>query len=157
MFFWCRNVSLALLRSECTHDCCLINSWVYLYFSDVSQISKSFPVVEMVFGNGHKLSLSPENYLFRVSYVIKSLLSLVVFLGWSIFLSLFFMWLSFMKHSKVRGAYCLGVFSNGNDPTTLLGGISYLVWVISCHFILSLFWNIVPLWFLLELWVCAIL
>ena len=69
----------------------------------------------MVFGNGHKLSLSPENYLFRVSYVVKSLLSL------------FFMWLSFMKHSKVRGAYCLGVFSNGNDPTTLLGGIAYLV------------------------------
>ncbi|CAJ1929420.1 unnamed protein product [Sphenostylis stenocarpa] len=59
--------------------------------SDVSQLSKSFPVVDMVFGNGHKLSLSPENYLFR--------------------------------HLKVRGAYCLGVFSNGNDPTTLLGGI----------------------------------
>ncbi|CAJ1968053.1 unnamed protein product [Sphenostylis stenocarpa] len=29
----------------------------------------------------------------------------------------------FMKHSKVRGAYCLGVFQNGKDPTTLLGGI----------------------------------
>ncbi|TKY70624.1 Aspartic proteinase nepenthesin-2 [Spatholobus suberectus] len=58
---------------------------------DVSQLSRSFPVVDMVFGNGHKFSLSPENYLFR--------------------------------HSKVRGAYCLGVFSNGNDPTTLLGGI----------------------------------
>ncbi|KAL2668840.1 hypothetical protein AAZV13_01G151800 [Glycine max] len=69
---------------------------------DVSQISKSFPVVEMVFGNGHKLSLSPENYLFR--------------------------------HSKVRGAYCLGVFSNGNDPTTLLGGelqIAQIIVVIS--------------------------
>ncbi|XP_014521287.1 protein ASPARTIC PROTEASE IN GUARD CELL 1 [Vigna radiata var. radiata] len=59
--------------------------------SDVSQLSKSFPAVDMVFENGHKLSLSPENYLFR--------------------------------HLKVRGAYCLGVFSNGNDPTTLLGGI----------------------------------
>lgn len=58
---------------------------------DVSQLAKSFPVVDMVFENGHKLSLSPENYLFR--------------------------------HSKVRGAYCLGVFSNGRDPTTLLGGI----------------------------------
>ncbi|CAK8539666.1 unnamed protein product [Lathyrus sativus] len=58
---------------------------------NVSQLSKSFPVVDMVFENGHKLSLSPENYLFR--------------------------------HSKVRGAYCLGVFSNGRDPTTLLGGI----------------------------------
>ncbi|KAL3538034.1 hypothetical protein ACH5RR_001400 [Cinchona calisaya] len=59
--------------------------------SDTSQLSKSFPTVEMVFGKGRKLSLSPENYLFR--------------------------------HSKVRGAYCLGIFQNGKDPTTLLGGI----------------------------------
>ncbi|KAH1249981.1 Aspartic proteinase-like protein 2 [Glycine soja] len=59
--------------------------------NDVSQLSKSFPVVDMVFGNGHKYSLSPENYMFR--------------------------------HSKVRGAYCLGIFQNGNDQTTLLGGI----------------------------------
>ncbi|KAA8522620.1 hypothetical protein F0562_013019 [Nyssa sinensis] len=59
--------------------------------SDVSQLSKTFPAVEMVFGNGQKLSLSPENYLFQ--------------------------------HSKVRGAYCLGIFQNGKDPTTLLGGI----------------------------------
>ncbi|MED6162298.1 hypothetical protein PIB30_069068 [Stylosanthes scabra] len=51
----------------------------------------NFPVVDMVFGNGQKYSLSPENYMFR--------------------------------HSKVRGAYCLGVFQNGKDPTTLLGGI----------------------------------
>ncbi|OIW09673.1 hypothetical protein TanjilG_11060 [Lupinus angustifolius] len=58
---------------------------------DVSQLSKSFPVVDMVFGNGQKYSLAPENYLFR--------------------------------HSKVRGAYCLGIFQNGKDPTTLLGGI----------------------------------
>ncbi|XP_020240028.1 aspartyl protease family protein 1 isoform X2 [Cajanus cajan] len=58
---------------------------------DVSEFSKSFPVVDMVFGNGQKYSLSPENYMFR--------------------------------HSKVRGAYCLGVFQNGKDPTTLLGGI----------------------------------
>lgn len=35
--------------------------------SDVSELSKTFPVVDMVFGNGQKLSLSPENYLFRVS------------------------------------------------------------------------------------------
>lgn len=27
-----------------------------------------------------------------------------------------------MKHSKVHGAYCLGIFQNGKDPTTLLGG-----------------------------------
>ncbi|KAK9054126.1 hypothetical protein SSX86_025203 [Deinandra increscens subsp. villosa] len=59
--------------------------------SDVSQLSKTFPSVEMVFGKGQKLLLSPENYLFR--------------------------------HSRVRGAYCLGVFQNGKDPTTLLGGI----------------------------------
>ncbi|KAI4327389.1 hypothetical protein L6164_019858 [Bauhinia variegata] len=59
--------------------------------NDVSQLSKSFPVVDMVFENGQKLPLSPENYLFR--------------------------------HSKVRGAYCLGIFQNGKDPTTLLGGI----------------------------------
>ncbi|XP_004244902.1 aspartic proteinase 36-like [Solanum lycopersicum] len=59
--------------------------------SDVSQLSKSFPSVDMVFSNGKKLSLTPENYLFR--------------------------------HSKVRGAYCFGIFQNGKDPTTLLGGI----------------------------------
>lgn len=27
------------------------------------------------------------------------------------------------KHAKVHGAYCLGIFQNGKDPTTLLGGI----------------------------------
>ncbi|XP_072973861.1 aspartic proteinase 36-like [Typha angustifolia] len=59
--------------------------------SDISQLSKAFPDVDMVFENRQKLSLSPENYLFR--------------------------------HSKVEGAYCLGVFQNGKDPTTLLGGI----------------------------------
>ncbi|XP_073102029.1 aspartic proteinase 36 isoform X3 [Elaeis guineensis] len=59
--------------------------------SDASHLSKIFPEVDMIFGNGQKLSLSPENYLFR--------------------------------HSKVRGAYCLGFFHNGQDATTLLGGI----------------------------------
>ncbi|CAA3013199.1 aspartic ase 2 [Olea europaea subsp. europaea] len=59
--------------------------------SDSSQLSKTFPSVDMVFNNGQKLSLYPENYLFR--------------------------------HSKVHGAYCLGIFQNGKDPTTLLGGI----------------------------------
>ncbi|CAH1437611.1 unnamed protein product [Lactuca virosa] len=34
--------------------------------SDVSQLSKIFPSVDMFFGKGQKLSLSPENYLFRV-------------------------------------------------------------------------------------------
>ncbi|KAK9670310.1 hypothetical protein RND81_13G193200 [Saponaria officinalis] len=59
--------------------------------SEVTELSRTFPSVDMVFGNGQKYSLSPENYLF--------------------------------KHSKVPGAYCLGVFQNGKDPTTLLGGI----------------------------------
>lgn len=68
------------------HDICFSGAG-----NAVSQLSKSFPAVDMVFGNGDKLSLSPENYLFR--------------------------------HSKVRGAYCLGIFKNGKDPTTLLGGI----------------------------------
>ncbi|KAL3631701.1 hypothetical protein CASFOL_024685 [Castilleja foliolosa] len=27
------------------------------------------------------------------------------------------------RHSKVHGSYCLGIFQNGKDPTTLLGGI----------------------------------
>ncbi|KAL6339180.1 hypothetical protein AAG906_024331 [Vitis piasezkii] len=59
--------------------------------SDVSQLSKTFPAVDLVFSNGNRLSLSPENYLFQ--------------------------------HSKAHGAYCLGIFQNENDQTTLLGGI----------------------------------
>ncbi|KAG1362080.1 putative Haloacid dehalogenase-like hydrolase domain-containing protein Sgpp [Cocos nucifera] len=35
--------------------------------SDASQLSKIFPEVDMVFGNGQKLSLSPENYLFQLT------------------------------------------------------------------------------------------
>ncbi|XWS21263.1 hypothetical protein CRYUN_Cryun30bG0040700 [Craigia yunnanensis] len=57
---------------------------------DISQLSKIFPEVEMLFNNGKKLLLSPENYLFR--------------------------------HTKVSGAYCLGIFPN-TEATTLLGGI----------------------------------
>ncbi|XVF36372.1 hypothetical protein REPUB_Repub19eG0053100 [Reevesia pubescens] len=57
---------------------------------DFSQLSKIFPEVEMVFNNGKKLLLSPENYLFQ--------------------------------HTKVSGAYCLGIFPNA-EATTLLGGI----------------------------------
>ncbi|XP_044490217.1 aspartic proteinase 36-like isoform X2 [Mangifera indica] len=68
------------------HDICFSGA-----SSDASQLSNTFPSVEMVFGNGQKMLLSPENYLFR--------------------------------HSKVRGAYCLGIFQNGRDPTALLGGI----------------------------------
>ncbi|XP_006844329.2 aspartic proteinase-like protein 2 [Amborella trichopoda] len=68
------------------HDVCFSGSG-----SEVSELSKTFPDVNMVFENGQMVTLAPENYLFR--------------------------------HSKVRGAYCLGVFQNGKDPTTLLGGI----------------------------------
>jgi hypothetical protein len=31
-------------------------------FSDVSELSNTFPFADMVFSNGQKLSLSPENY-----------------------------------------------------------------------------------------------
>ncbi|KAI5563791.1 hypothetical protein BDE02_14G014900 [Populus trichocarpa] len=68
------------------HDICFSGAG-----REVSHLSKVFPEVNMVFGSGQKLSLSPENYLFR--------------------------------HTKVSGAYCLGIFQNGNDLTTLLGGI----------------------------------
>ncbi|KAL2649675.1 hypothetical protein R1flu_017803 [Riccia fluitans] len=59
--------------------------------SDISELSKFFPTVDLVFGEGNVLPLAPENYLF--------------------------------KHVTVPGAYCLGVFKNDNDHTTLLGGI----------------------------------
>ncbi|XP_040998063.1 aspartic proteinase 36-like isoform X1 [Juglans microcarpa x Juglans regia] len=68
------------------HDICFSGAG-----RNVSQLSAVFPQVDMVFSNGHKLSLSPENYLFR--------------------------------HTKASGAYCLGIFQNADDPTTLLGGI----------------------------------
>lgn len=29
----------------------------------------------------------------------------------------------YVKDSRVSGAYCLGIFQNGKDPTTLLGGL----------------------------------
>ncbi|CAA7041627.1 unnamed protein product [Microthlaspi erraticum] len=57
---------------------------------DVAEVHNYFPEIAMEFGNGQKLILSPENYLFR--------------------------------HTKVRGAYCLGIFPD-RDSTTLLGGI----------------------------------
>lgn len=33
---------------------------------DISKLSEVFPKVDMVFGDKQKLSLSPENYLFKV-------------------------------------------------------------------------------------------
>ena len=131
VFLVLERMSVALLDSSHHSSIAVqLTVWLYLYSSDVSQLSKSFPVVDMVFGNGQKYSLSPENYMFRVSY-IKSLVSLDVItdlcnclskLCWLIFEFIFFMGKSLLKHSKVRGAYCLGIFQNGKDPTTLLGG-----------------------------------
>jgi hypothetical protein len=41
---------------------------------------------------------------------------------------LFFFFLVLLKHTKVSGAYCLGIFPNGDDPTTLLGGMFNFLW-----------------------------
>ncbi|XP_057861928.2 aspartic proteinase nepenthesin-1 [Cryptomeria japonica] len=68
------------------HDICFSGAG-----SDISQLNRKFPRVDLVFEKGQMVSLAPENYLFQ--------------------------------HSKVHGAYCLGIFQNGKDPTTLLGGI----------------------------------
>ncbi|KAH9315061.1 hypothetical protein KI387_023688, partial [Taxus chinensis] len=68
------------------HDICFSGAG-----SDISQLSRKFPHVDLVFEKEQMLSIAPENYLFQ--------------------------------HSKVHGAYCLGIFQNGKDPTTLLGGI----------------------------------
>lgn len=58
--------------------------WIFCC-SDDSKLSSFFPAVEMEFGNGQKLLLSPENYLFRVSYWLASPCAsawLFLFLGW---------------------------------------------------------------------------
>ncbi|PKI45915.1 hypothetical protein CRG98_033714 [Punica granatum] len=45
------------------HDICFAGAgW------KASHLSQAFPEVDMVFKNGRKLSLSPENYLFRANY-----------------------------------------------------------------------------------------
>ncbi|GAA0149944.1 aspartic protease [Lithospermum erythrorhizon] len=80
--------SLKLIRGQNNNDRDICFSGAG---SEMSDLSKSFPAVDMVFSNGQKLTLSPENYLFR--------------------------------HSKEHGTYCLGIFQNGKDSTTLLGGI----------------------------------
>lgn len=118
----------------------------------------------MVFGNRQKLSLSPEDYLFRVTFCPEFLLKSRMFCWWQIWhimiLKIFriiiiqtkssiyvyiivylssgvlsFFWSSFysssLKHTKVSGAYCLGIFQNA-DPTTLLGGMSYVVSSLIC-------------------------
>lgn len=37
---------------------------------------------------------------------------------------------SLLQHTKVSGAYCLGIFKNGNDQTTLLGGMVKFHWIV---------------------------
>ncbi|KAH7523701.1 hypothetical protein FEM48_Zijuj06G0039700 [Ziziphus jujuba var. spinosa] len=90
---------------------------------DVTQLSKIFPEVDMVFNNGQKWSLSPENYLFRILLLsIQSLIASIQSLNFffPLFSTSLFLWP--LKHTKVSGAYCLGIFKNA-DSTTLLGGI----------------------------------
>lgn len=94
----------------------------HFVFSDVLELSKTFPAVDMVFSNGQKLSLSPENYLFRVSnglvYVLLKyfltewmlfrssllFLPLVIFLytDYSFF---WFMWHQF--YEALKGTWCI--------------------------------------------------
>ncbi|MBA0643383.1 hypothetical protein Goklo_027681 [Gossypium klotzschianum] len=93
---------------------------------NVSELSKIFPTVELVFGDQKKLLLSPENYLFRVSFSLCDCFSF----NWEFcsvlnvhYVSSNFLHVILIKHSKVRGSYCLGIFQNEKDLTTLLGGI----------------------------------
>lgn len=79
--------------------------------SDISQLLKTFPAVEMVFGNGQKLSLSPENYLFRVGINVGISASLSYFVFSSktpiliaiSFLSIFF----FLLCKALKSAWCI--------------------------------------------------
>ncbi|KAH7524680.1 hypothetical protein FEM48_Zijuj06G0145300 [Ziziphus jujuba var. spinosa] len=52
---------------------------------DVTQLSKIFPEVDMVFNNGQKWSLSPENYLFRSVYILLSIYRPFLSLAWFIY------------------------------------------------------------------------
>ncbi|TYH17824.1 hypothetical protein ES288_A05G221400v1 [Gossypium darwinii] len=52
---------------------------------DVSQLPKIFPLVEMVFNNGKKLLLSPENYLFRVCLLNVTSQEKYYLVRWGIF------------------------------------------------------------------------
>lgn len=71
LFLWCWEV-LSLLNNDLAFFTSLW--WIFMsdcvcyVIRDVSELSKTFPQVDMVFGNGQKLTLSPENYLFRVIY-----------------------------------------------------------------------------------------
>lgn len=50
-----------------------------LYVSDAAEPSNIFPTVDMVFDNGQKLSLAPENYLFQVKNYSWLLIWVLVF------------------------------------------------------------------------------
>lgn len=71
LLLWCWEV-LSLLNNDLAFVTSLwwifMSDCFYYVIRDVSELSKSFPQVDMVFGNGQKLTLSPENYLFRVIY-----------------------------------------------------------------------------------------
>lgn len=54
------------------------------FFSDVAELSKAFPTVDMVFENKQKFRLAPENYLFRVSTCKRILILITMFLDFSI-------------------------------------------------------------------------
>jgi hypothetical protein len=52
---------------------------VIFLFRHVTELSKTFPDVEMVFGNGQKILLSPENYLFKVRQSLLPSLSFLLY------------------------------------------------------------------------------
>ncbi|KAJ9540791.1 hypothetical protein OSB04_027297 [Centaurea solstitialis] len=83
--------------------------------NDVSELGKTFPTIDLVFGNGQKLSLSLRTTCSGYGNGISLEFDAIYFPFSFCFL--------FAQHSKVRGAYCLGIFANVKDPTTLLGGI----------------------------------
>lgn len=76
----------------------VINIKIDFGLSDVSQLSQIFPVVEMVLENGQKLSLSAENYMFRVS---KKVVCLFYFL---------FSFLLLLSGERGRGRLSLSAF-----------------------------------------------
>lgn len=53
----------------------LIVEHLFFCARDVTELPKVFPEVDMVFADGQKISLSPENYLFRV-FIFELIFSL---------------------------------------------------------------------------------
>lgn len=110
----------------------------------MKELSKHFPAVDFVFAENKKVSLAPENYLFKVGINHSLFLYLLILTkldNWNSKYSsplwafdvndvmeymlrgfrLTIVLLICMQHTKVPGAYCLGFFKN-QDSTTLLGG-----------------------------------